>query len=353
MAAIVGACAVRADISAPAAWVAGLFLVFIFGFSASAVPEEDGTTTVSSSRITDFEIGSRDTRFGPLTFVGGLEMRSRDRRFGGLSSFRFLSPGDRFIGVTDTGFWFFGRLERDGEGRPSGFTDFTMAPIHDPDGNIVDDKWTTDAEAIAVRGGEVAVGFERVHRIAVFEFDPPDMGPAKLELDFLVPEYELRVNQGFETIAYAPEDSPLAGALVAITERSIDLQENIFAAILSGPRKGIFTVVRSDEFDITDGAFLPDGDLLLLERRFSLFNGGVAMRLRRIDGDDIKPGAAIDGTVLMQADMDYEVDNMEALDIWENADGQTMISLLSDDNHSFLQRNLYLEFRLDDQADTP
>lgn len=354
MAAMAGACAVRADLSAPATWLAGLVLVFVFGFSADAAAHENGTPiSVSSSRVTNFEVGSSDTRFGSLTFVGGLEMRSRDRRFGGLSSFRFLSPGDRFIGVTDTGFWFFGRIERDDEGRPSGFTDFTVAPIHDPDGNIVEDKWTTDAEAIAVRGDEVSVGFERVHRIAVFEFDPPEMGPSKLELDFLIPEYELRVNQGFEAIAYAPEDSALAGALVAITERSIDPRGNIFAAILSGPRKGIFTVVRSDGFDVTDSAFLPDGDLLLLERRFSFFSGGVAMRLRRIDGDDIKPGTAIDGTVLLQADMNYEIDNMEALDIWENADGQTMISLLSDDNHSFLQRNLYLEFRLADQADAP
>jgi hypothetical protein len=56
---------------------------------------------------------------------------------------------------------------------------------------------------------------------------------------------------------------------------------NIFAAVLSGPRKGVFTVKRSGEFDITDGAFLPDGDLLLLERSFSMADG-VGMRLRRI-----------------------------------------------------------------------
>ncbi len=44
--------------------------------------------------------------------------------------------------------------------------------------------------------------------------------------------------------------------------------------------------------------------------------------------------------------MAYQIDNMEGLDIWTRADGATMLSLMSDDNHSILQRNLYLEFRL-------
>ena len=109
--------------------------------------------------------------------------------------------------------------------------------------------------------------------------------------------------------------------------------------------KGVFTVARSEGFDITDGAFLPDGDLLLLERRFT-FASGVAMRVRRIDGATIAPGRVADGPVLFTAGMDHQIDNMEALDVWQRADGATMVSLMSDDNHSLLQRNLYLEFRL-------
>ena len=37
---------------------------------------------------------------------------------------------------------------------------------------------------------------------------------------------------------------------------------------------------------------------------------------------------------------------MEGLDVWRRADGKLMVSLISDDNHSILQRNLYLEFIL-------
>ena len=44
--------------------------------------------------------------------------------------------------------------------------------------------------------------------------------------------------------------------------------------------------------------------------------------------------------------MSYQIDNMEGLDVWRRDDGALMVSIVSDDNHSFLQRNLYLEFRL-------
>ena len=37
---------------------------------------------------------------------------------------------------------------------------------------------------------------------------------------------------------------------------------------------------------------------------------------------------------------------MEGLAIWRTAGGETRISLISDDNRAFLQRTLYLEFRL-------
>jgi hypothetical protein len=38
---------------------------------------------------------------------------------------------------------------------------------------------------------------------------------------------------------------------------------------------------------------------------------------------------------------------MEALDVWQSSAGKTRVTLLSDDNHSILQRNLLLEFELE------
>ena len=85
---------------------------------------------------------------------------------------------------------------------------------------------------------------------------------------------------------------------------------------------------------------------MLLERSFAIASG-VGLRLRRIPADQVEGGVeAADGEIILQANMAYQIDNMEAMDVWTRADGATMVSLMSDDNHSILQRNLYLEFVL-------
>ncbi|MBN9232366.1 MULTISPECIES: esterase-like activity of phytase family protein [Phyllobacteriaceae] len=312
-------------------------------FAAERQPVEP--VDISVRGITEFHIGRDERMFGPLEFVGGLEMTGSSRDFGALSAFRFIHAGSDFIGVTDTGFWYFGSIARMAQGRPFAIFNFTMQQMVDEAGKPIDKKWDVDAEGLDVKDGIATVGFERKHRIAQFKIDAAGMkAPFKL-LDFLVPVRELRQNRGFETVTRAPAEGPLKGALVVVSEKSLDKDGNIYAAIIEGPGKGIFTVRRKGEFDITDGAFLPNGDLLLLERSFSMASG-VKMRLRRIAGAEIAKGKVADGSVLLEADMAYQIDNMEGMDVWRRDDGKLIVSLVSDDNHSILQRNLYLEFIL-------
>lgn len=326
----------------PGLAMAGLLLV------AGAAPAPAAPATafdVASRPITDFRIGRAEKTFGPLEFVGGLEMTAPSRAFGALSAFRFLNPGGDFIGVTDDGYWFFGTVERDAAGKPAGIGDFRMVPMVDKAGKPIKDKLDADAEGLAVKDGIATVSFERNHRIAQFRIDPHDMKAPFRQLDFLVPRKELRLNRGFETVTHAHPYGQHEGGLVVVSEKSLDKAGNIFAAIIEGPRKGVFTVKRDGEFDITDGAFLPNGDLLLLERSFSIATG-IRMRLRQIYGESIARGQLADGPVLLEADMGYQIDNMEGLDVWTRDDGAQMVSLISDDNHSILERNLYLEFIL-------
>lgn len=327
--------------------VAAVAMVLAAGLAPAAAGAPVEAMDISARPIGQFRIGSDERRFGPFEFVGGLEMTSSAGDFGALSSFRFLEPGAGFIGVADTGFWFFGSIERDAGGKPTGVASFRMTEMTDRDGKLIGEKWLTDAEGLAIDGDLLTASFERDHRISDYRLAGDEVeGPIR-NRDFLVPAYELRQNRGFETLAYAAKDGPLAGSLVAVSEKSLDKQGNIFAAILDGPQKGVFKVRRSGEFDITDGAFLPNGDLLLLERSFAM-SRGVAMRLRLIKGDKIARGALVDGEVLLEASMLYQIDNMEALDVWRRGDGSLIVSLMSDDNHSILQRNLYLEFKLDE-----
>ena len=325
--------------------VAGLVLAAATAIAPARAGAPLEKVDISARPITEFRIGSSETRFGPLEFVGGLEMTSPESDFGALSAFRFTTPGGDFVGVADTGFWFFGTVERDGDQRPSGMSNFRMEQMVDTDGKPIKKKGLVDAEGLDVKDGLATVGFERNHRVSQFKVDPGNMKAALRDLDFLVPANELRQNRGFETVTRANRNGQHEGGLVVVSEKSLDRQRNIFAAIIEGPNKGIFTIKRSGDFDITDGAFLPDGDLLLLERSFTMAEG-VKMRLRRIYGEEIAKGAVADGPILFAADMAYQIDNMEAMDVWTRADGALMVSLMSDDNHSILQRNLYLEFIL-------
>jgi hypothetical protein len=301
---------------------------------------------VTSAPITQFKIGSSETKFGRLTFTGGLEMTAQQRNFGALSAFRFLDAGDEFAGVTDTGFWFAGSVQRDEAGRPQGISGFRMNSMRNDDGGAFRKKWQADAEGLTVWGDDITVSYERVHRILTGKLDLASL-TVELSAERLpVPADELRENKGFETLATSPGSGPLGVARVAVTEKSLDKAGNIFAAVLDGPKKGVFFVARKGEYDITDGDFLPNGDLLLLERRFNMADG-IGMRLRLIPGGSIAPDATVDGDILLEADLAYQIDNMECLDVWQDSGGATVISLLSDDNHSILERNLLLEFKLD------
>lgn len=324
--------------------LATAFLALAAG-SASAEPVLFEPVAVTATPITHFKLGSEETRFGALEFVGGFELKSQDGRFGQLSALRFLTPGGEFIGVADHGYWFRGTVERDPAGVPTGFSGFTMQPIVDASGAVISDKAGKDAEGLDIKDGIATVSFERQARVSEYRIDGPSIGGPERDLDFVIPRRELRYNQGMETVVRAHPYGIHQNARIVIAERSIDPDGNIFAAILEGVEKGIFKIRRTDGFDVTDGVFLEDGNLLLLERRFSTVSGA-AMRLRLIYGESVRKGGVADGPVLMEADLAYRIDNMEGLDVWKREDGETVISVLSDDNQSFLQRTLYLEFRL-------
>jgi len=74
------------------------------------------------------------------------------------------------------------------------------------------------------------------------------------------------------------------------------------------------------------------------------------MRIRRIAGADIRPDAVVDGKVIFEANSREQIDNMEGIDVFRAADGTLHLILVSDDNHSILQRSLMLEFRLSDES---
>jgi hypothetical protein len=70
------------------------------------------------------------------------------------------------------------------------------------------------------------------------------------------------------------------------------------------------------------------------------------MRVRRIAAGEIKRGALMQGEVLLEAEDNLNIDNMEAIAAHRAPSGETVLTIMSDDNFSALQRTLIMQFTL-------
>lgn len=283
-------------------------------------------------------------RFGQLEFRSGLVLTSSFGQFGGLSAFRIDPKGEGFVAMNDKGDWFTGRLVYDGKAL-SGVTDVQSAPMLGVDGLPITSKKMFDTESLAVDGATLYVGIERSNRILRYDFRNGSISARGEEIPLPPALRRLPFNKGLEGLVFVPKGLPLEGTLIAVSERGLDASGNLIGYLIGGAKPGQFAIRRTDSFDISDAALLPSGDLLILERKFSLING-VGIRIRKVPLQAISPGAVVDGPAIFDADLGYEIDNMEGLDVHRTADGETVLTMISDDNFSMLQRTLLLQFTL-------
>ena len=315
------------------------------GAQAQVAADPPTAIEVVARPLAGFEVRNSSRRqFGLLEFRGGLVLTSPSKHFGGISALRVQPDGARFIALTDRGWWFRGRLVYDGT-RPAGITDAEMAPILGPDGRPLAARGWYDTEALAQDGGTLYVGIERVHRIVRFNYGKDGLRARAVPITAPSGMRSLPSNRGIESLVFVHKGLPLAGTLIALSERGLDHAGNIRGFLIGGPAPGAFTVKRIADFDISDAALLPGGDLLLLERKFS-WTAGLWIRIRRIALADVRPNALVDGPVIFDADLGYEIDNMEGLSVHRSAAGEILLTLISDDNFSIIQRTLLLQFAL-------
>jgi hypothetical protein len=322
-------------------------LLFIVGSLAIAQTRRyaEKLTSISILALPIEFFDNRDPsriRFGQLEFRGGLVLASKSITFGGLSAIHVEPDGAHFLSVTDKGSWLRGRIVYRAD-RPSGIVGAEMAPLLGHDGKPLAVHGWYDAESLAESDGQFYVGIERVEKIVRFDIGRDRLmargEPITVPADFKT----FTRNKSLECLTIPPKGAPYAGALIAITERSLDAAGNLRSYIIKGDHVTRFAIKRSGEFDATDCAILPPADLLLLERRYSLASS-LGMRIRRIPLAAIKPGAVVDGHPLIEADLAHQIDNMEGIAVHRNARGETIITLISDDDFSPIQRNLLLQF---------
>jgi hypothetical protein len=336
-------------------WSGTIAFVIAVVFLAGATP---GTTqrsqradpasriAITATPIASFDHADPSRRvFGMLEYRGGLVLTSDFREFGGLSTIRVAADGANFIAANDKAWWLRGRITYAGN-RPSGITDAEMAPMLAADGRPITAvrRWY-DTEAIAEDGGTLYVSLERVHRILRFDYGRHGLLARGQPIDVPKAMRKLRSNKGVEAMVVVPRGQPLGGTLVAITERGYESKDNHLVFLIGGPRPGQFAIRRKDDFDVSDAALLPGGDLLLLERKFG-WTTGLFVRIRRIALKGLKPGVVLDGPAVFEADLGQQIDNLEGLSVHRTNGGELVLTLISDNNFSALQRTLLLQFTL-------
>ncbi len=320
-----------------AAVVVGLML----GLAASPALAEP--LNIASASLDRFALLSLATSFGPFTWRGGLELSSANAKFGGLSGLIMSGSCGSLLAVSDAGRWVRADVNYS-DGRISGLTAASIAPILDAKGKPPVSKFMGDAEALGQGpGGTVVVGFESQARIGSYDVTRKGL---KAPFSNLNPPKEIAKgpdNGELESVGYF-SSGPLKGNYIAIAESNFDAQGFTKAWIWNGQRSFALSVRQLENYKITDLAILPDGDVMILQRSFSTTSlpGSAISRF---------PASAIAATKLVEPETLFEgkvpfyaIDNMEGMAVCER-DGETRITLVSDNNfNTKIQRTLLLQF---------
>jgi hypothetical protein len=320
-------------------------------------PSQLESLEITARQLTHFERGKPEARrFGQIEFRGGLVLSSPSSHFGGWSGLVMAVDGKSLLAVSDVGSWMTAEVGYEGR-RPAALKNARLGPLLDRNGRPLKNKREQDAESLTLldgtlQNGTVLIGFERLHRIGRFPVRRGEIGAPAGYLKLPADARAMRDNQGIEALAVL-QGGPRKGAIVAFAERLTRGSGYhtgwIWGAGGSGEAQK-FQLEDIDGSNITDAASLADGSLVVLERYFR-WTEGVKVRLRLLPASEVTPGGRTAGRTLFQGDSSYEIDNMEGLAVHKAGAGETVLSLISDDNfNAFLQRTVFLQFTLIEEA---
>ncbi len=328
-------------------------IVVIMHPLAAAEAQAPKLVTVETVPIPFSSFEPSRTKFGALSWRGGFEIESEDKTFGGLSGIAISRNGHRIVAVSDKGRWLTGSLVYR-NGRLVDLNGVRMASLLDTKGRPLKRRRHRDAESISLfdadLDGRLLVAFERNARAYLYEFGRRGLkAPARrMSLPSRIRKGPL--NNELESIGRFPKASPFRGSIIAISEHYLDGNGNIRAWLVGGARPGAFAIRPVRDYHITDLAIVPGtNDILTLERRFT-FLTGPGMLIRWHSAADIRPGAILSGKTLVEADLRFNIDNMEGLAIHQGPQGDFRLTIVSDDNFNTIQRTLMLQFAWDGKS---
>jgi hypothetical protein len=308
-------------------------IVLLATFSPPGTYRPDPPPAVALVTFTPLPLDEGDperTRLGQLHFLGAWRLTSNDPRFGGLSSLHV--EGGEAMAFSDSG-WLarFPLPRRAGtiRGEVRGLADGPAAARR---------KSQRDIESLAVFGDWVWLGFERRNEIWRY-----DRRTWRAESGAQPPQMRRwSANRGAEAMVRLPD-----GRFLVFAEgNGRGGPALLFAGDPAVEGTPVFEMrfQPPEGYRTTDAAMLPDGRILVLNRRFRVLEG-VSAKLTILQGR-LAPGAVLHAREVADFHRPVTVDNMEGLSVTQEG-GRTIVWLTSDDNYSPLQRTLLMKFALE------
>ena len=272
-------------------------------------------------------------RVGALDYLAGWQITSDSPRFGGISSMH-VADG-QVIALSDTGTLYRFALP---SGRGSGAV--RIDSLADGPGSPTV-KSNRDSESMLVEGTRVWVGFEYSNMIWRYSL----AGLRAETAASPAPMAEWRHNSGAEAMTRLAD-----GRYLVFCEGLSDSRPLSDAVLFDGDpadprsRSHLLHYRRVPGYRVSDATVLPDGRLLILNRRFEWLEG-FSLAVTIADARGLAEGATIAPRVIGRLAPPLTVDNMEAASVTvEN--GRPILWIASDDNFFPLQRTLLLKFAL-------
>jgi len=272
---------------------------------------------------------------GQLIYLGGWSIRSNDPRFGGISAMHVADGHVR--AMTDTGVSIEFALPGAARTGPVAISPLAQGP------GKTSTRRNRDAEAMVIANGVMWIAFEQRHEIWRYPLDNRQ-GQARSAPPTMA---EWETNRGAEAMVRLP-----GGRFLVFAEGDEVYDDTTPLLLFDGDPASSATKVTALRYRaprghrITDAALLPDGRILLLNRRIS-WRGALSAKLTIGTLAKLQAGTVLESEEIAVLAPPLTIDNMEALSVTRE-NGRDLVWIASDDNFSPLQRTLLMKFALAD-----
>ena len=317
--------------------------VALLALLAPGAPERDSPRPKNESQLVETRpLGAREADAtldgnGELSFVRGWEMTSRNSDFGAYSGLLALGD-DRFLAISDAAVLMGFTLAEDGTAR-----DTFIAPLPEArNSKLTKEDKDTESFAHDPATGRFWVATEHHHAIRRYARSFSRM-EAEVRPDAMK---KWPKNGGAEGLVRLPDGRFLVFAEAAGAgpgrSRVLLYPDD---PVTPGVEPQLLAYRQIPGYRLTDAALLPDGRIITVNRRFTMWEG-VSARIAIVDVPVLTPGTVLEPRVVARLEPPFPVDNMEGIAVTQEGD-RTFVWLISDDNFNPVQRTLLLKFELE------